>query len=159
MLLSGAGLICSAPLWLIIPALIKIQDGGPVFFTQERVGRDGRQFLALKFRSMIADAEAKVGPMQAGENDPRVTRLLAVTPNETGNWSWDELVGILNDTLLRAKLRAIEPALLDTQKKPELGVLLPAIMSTYSQQGLDISLDYRNNISYYAENLPLTSLG
>ncbi len=85
--------------------------------------------------------------------------LLAVTPNETGNWSWDELVGILNDTLLRAKLRAVEPALLDTQKKPELGVLLPAIISTYSQQGLDISLDYRNNISFYAENLPLTSLG
>ena len=85
--------------------------------------------------------------------------LLAVTPQETGHWSWDALVGILNDTLLRAKLRAIEPALLDTQKKPELGVLLPAIMSTYSQHGLDISLDYRNNISYYAENLPLTALG
>ena len=85
--------------------------------------------------------------------------LLAVTPQETGSWSWEELVGILNDTLLRAKLRAIEPALLDTQKKPELGVLLPAIMSTYSQQGLDISLDYRNNISYYAENLPLNALG
>jgi predicted nucleic acid-binding Zn-ribbon protein len=85
--------------------------------------------------------------------------LLAVTPQETGNWSWDKLVGILNDTLLRAKLRAIEPALLDTQTKPELGVLLPAIMSTYSQQGLDISLDYRNNIHYYAENLSLTALG
>jgi uncharacterized coiled-coil DUF342 family protein len=85
--------------------------------------------------------------------------LLAVTPNETGNWNWDELVGILNDTLLRAKLRAIEPGLLDTQKKPELGVLLPAIMSTYSQQGLDISLDYRDNITFYAENLPLTALG
>jgi hypothetical protein len=85
--------------------------------------------------------------------------LLAVTAQETGNWSWDELVGILNDTLLRAKLRAIEPGLLDKQKKPELGVLLPAIISTYSQQGLDISLDYRNNVAYYAENLPLTALG
>ncbi|HEX5171078.1 MAG TPA: hypothetical protein VFW11_18005 [Cyclobacteriaceae bacterium] len=85
--------------------------------------------------------------------------LLAVTPQETGNWSWDKLVGILNDTLMRAKLRAIEPALLDTQNRPELGVLLPAILSTYSQQGTDISLDYRNNIHFYAENLPLTALG
>jgi len=85
--------------------------------------------------------------------------LLAVTPQETGNWSWDKLVGILNDTLLRAKLRAVDPALLDTQTSPELGVLLPAILSTYSQQGLDISLDYRNNIKYYAENLQLTALG
>ena len=82
-----------------------------------------------------------------------------VTPQETGNWSWDKLVGILNDTLLRAKLRAIDPGLLDTQTKPELGVLLPAILSTYSQQGLDISLDYRNNIKFYAENLQLTALG
>ena len=68
-------------------------------------------------------------------------------------------MGILNDTLLRAKLRAIDPALLDTQIKPELGVLLPAIVSTYSQHGLDISLDYRNNIKFYAENLQLTALG
>ena len=73
--LSGAGLIASAPLWLVLAALIKLQDGGPIFFTQERVGRDERRFQALKFRSMIADAEAKVGPVQAGENDPRVTRL------------------------------------------------------------------------------------
>jgi len=85
--------------------------------------------------------------------------LLAVTPNETGKWSWEELVGILNDTLLRAKLRAVEPALLDQLKKPETGVLLPGIISPFTQQGLDISLDYRNNIDFYETNLPLSTLG
>jgi len=109
--------------------------------------RDKKSITGLTFNYNQPDAQA-----------PQAL-LLAVTPRETGNWSWDELVGILNDTLLRAKLRAIEPGLLDTQKKPELGVLLPAIISTYSQQGLDISLDYRNNVAFYAENLSLTALG
>jgi lipopolysaccharide/colanic/teichoic acid biosynthesis glycosyltransferase len=74
-LLSGSGLVASAPLWAVIAALIKLQDGGPVFFSQERVGRHGRTFRALKFRSMTVDAEAKTGPIQSGEHDPRVTRL------------------------------------------------------------------------------------
>jgi lipopolysaccharide/colanic/teichoic acid biosynthesis glycosyltransferase len=73
--MAGAGLIVSAPLWLILAALIKIGDGGPVFYTQERVGRLGRRFLAWKFRSMIPDAEAGVGAVQSAESDPRVTRI------------------------------------------------------------------------------------
>ena len=73
-LLSGVGLVVSSPLWLLIAALIKAQDGGPVFFSQERVGQGGREFRALKFRSMRTDAES-LGPWQSGENDPRVTRL------------------------------------------------------------------------------------
>jgi lipopolysaccharide/colanic/teichoic acid biosynthesis glycosyltransferase len=73
--LSGGGLMVSAPLWPLIAALIKIEDGGPVFFSQERVGRGGRRFDALKFRSMIVDAEARTGPIQSGENDPRTTRV------------------------------------------------------------------------------------
>jgi lipopolysaccharide/colanic/teichoic acid biosynthesis glycosyltransferase len=75
LLLSGSGLVASAPLWAVIAGLIKLQDGGPVFFSQERVGRNGRTFRALKFRSMTVDAEAKTGPIQSGEHDPRVTRL------------------------------------------------------------------------------------
>jgi hypothetical protein len=85
--------------------------------------------------------------------------LLAVTPQEKGHWTWEDLVGILNDTLLRTKLRAVEPQLLDTLKRADTGVLLPAIISVYSQQGLDISLDYRNNVAFYENNLPLSSIG
>lgn len=73
--LSGIGLVLSAPLWVLIPIAIKLEDGGPVFFPQERVGLNGRVFTALKYRSMVPDAEARSGPLQATENDPRVTRV------------------------------------------------------------------------------------
>ena len=73
--LAGSGLVVSAPLWAIIAAFIKIEDGGPVFFSQQRVGLRGRCFDALKFRSMIVDAEAGTGPIQSGQNDPRITRI------------------------------------------------------------------------------------
>ena len=73
--LAGAGLVCSAPLWLFFAAAIKLEDGGPVFYAQERVGLRGRVFTALKFRSMRPDAEAGVGAVQAAENDPRATTI------------------------------------------------------------------------------------
>ena len=73
--LAGAGLLASSPLWAIFAAAIRIEDGGPVFFRQDRVGLGGRTFEALKFRSMRPDAEAMTGAMQATENDPRVTRI------------------------------------------------------------------------------------
>jgi lipopolysaccharide/colanic/teichoic acid biosynthesis glycosyltransferase len=73
--LSGTGLLLSAPVWALIALAVKLEDGGPIFFTQERVGIGGRVFRAMKFRSMIPDAEAKVGALQASANDPRVTRV------------------------------------------------------------------------------------
>jgi lipopolysaccharide/colanic/teichoic acid biosynthesis glycosyltransferase len=73
--LSGVGLLMSSPLWLVISILIKLEDGGPLFFSQDRVGEGGRHFRAFKFRSMISDAERHSGPLQSGENDPRVTRI------------------------------------------------------------------------------------
>jgi lipopolysaccharide/colanic/teichoic acid biosynthesis glycosyltransferase len=75
MALAGAGLLLSAPLWAAFAAAIKLEDGGPVFFTQERVGLGGRTFTALKFRSMRPDAEAATGAVQASEHDPRVTTV------------------------------------------------------------------------------------
>ncbi len=73
--LSGLGLLLSSPLWLVIAALVKLESRGPVFFSQARVGERGSAFDALKFRSMIEDAERAVGPLQATEHDPRVTRV------------------------------------------------------------------------------------
>ena len=75
MIVSGAGLIVFSPVSLLIALGIKLEDGGPVFFTQERVGRDCRVFTAYKFRSMVVDAERFTGAVQATENDPRVTRM------------------------------------------------------------------------------------
>jgi lipopolysaccharide/colanic/teichoic acid biosynthesis glycosyltransferase len=73
--LSSIGLVFSAPLWLLFSLAIKLEDRGPIFYAQERVGKNGRIFKALKFRSMIPDAEKGVGPVQAVENDPRITRI------------------------------------------------------------------------------------
>jgi hypothetical protein len=65
----------------------------------------------------------------------------------TGHWSWDTLVNIVNDTLRRAKLRAVEPHLLDAHKEnAELSVLLPAIISEFQQYDLNVSLDLRLNL-------------
>jgi lipopolysaccharide/colanic/teichoic acid biosynthesis glycosyltransferase/predicted protein tyrosine phosphatase len=73
--LAGLGLVLSAPLWALFALAIKIEDGGPVFYRQERVGMGGQRFASLKFRSMIPDAEQRFGPLQSGQDDPRVTRV------------------------------------------------------------------------------------
>lgn len=73
--LSGLGLLASAPLWGLIASLIKLDDGGPIFYAQERVGRYGCRFRSLKFRSMVPDSDLRVGPLQAQDADFRVTRL------------------------------------------------------------------------------------
>ena len=72
-LLSLFFLIPALPLMGLISLCIKLEDGGPVFYRQERVTRYGRSFSMLKFRSMVPDAE-KDGPRLASRNDSRITR-------------------------------------------------------------------------------------
>lgn len=72
-LLSGGGLLVSAPLWAAVAAAVKLHDGGPIFYCQDRVGHNARIFQVVKFRSMVVDAEAGVGAIQSGEHDPRIT--------------------------------------------------------------------------------------
>jgi lipopolysaccharide/colanic/teichoic acid biosynthesis glycosyltransferase len=94
--LSAAGLIVSAPLWLIIAVAIKIEDRGPIFFPQERVGLGGRPFKALKFRSMVPNSDRRFGPVQAREHDPRITRigmLLRATAMDELPQLWNILIG------------------------------------------------------------------
>ena len=96
MALAGAGLVASLPLWIVFAAAIALEDGGPVFFSQERVGLNGRVFRALKFRSMIPDAEAKTGPVQATAHDPRITRvgrLLRATAMDELPQLWNIFIG------------------------------------------------------------------
>ena len=94
--LAGLGLLGSLPLWALIAAAIKLEDGGPVFYGQERVGRGGRRFRSWKFRSMVADADRRFGALQAREDDPRVTRtgrLLRATAMDELPQLWNILVG------------------------------------------------------------------
>jgi exopolysaccharide biosynthesis polyprenyl glycosylphosphotransferase len=62
------------PFWLIIPLFIKLEDKGPVFYKQKRVGKNGKTFLLWKFRSMIQGAEKK-GAKWAEKDDPRITKI------------------------------------------------------------------------------------
>ena len=73
--LAGLGLILSSPLWALIAVAIKLEDGGPIFYGQPRVGKNCREFQSVKFRSMVADSDAKWGAMPAQEGDPRITRV------------------------------------------------------------------------------------
>ncbi|MBL8862630.1 MAG: TIGR03013 family PEP-CTERM/XrtA system glycosyltransferase [Planctomycetes bacterium] len=63
------------PLMLATAIAVRLDSPGPILFTQERVGRDGRTFVLLKFRSMRADAEKSTGPVWATQDDPRITRV------------------------------------------------------------------------------------
>ncbi len=73
--LSGLGLLASSPLWGLIAVAIKLEDGGPIFYRQPRVGKDCKEFMSIKFRSMVADSDAKWGVTPATEKDPRITRV------------------------------------------------------------------------------------
>ena len=68
-------LILSAPLWFLFPLLIWLEDRGPVFFRQERVGKNQEKFSLLKFRSMIPNAEMAGEAVMAASQDPRITRV------------------------------------------------------------------------------------
>lgn len=75
LLLSLFGLVISFPFWIIISVAILLDDKGPIFYSQTRVGKSGRLFNTLKFRTMIQESDKVFGPMQASENDKRVTRV------------------------------------------------------------------------------------
>lgn len=122
---SAAVLVVFCWLYSIIAILIKVDDPkGPVFFSQERVGKDGRTFRMLKFRSMCVDAEEKLaelrelnektGPVFKIAEDPRITRV--------GKWlrklSLDELPQFIN--VLRSDMSIVGP-------RPAL----PAEVATY----------------------------
>ena len=69
------GLILAAPLMALIALAIKLDSRGPIFFTQERAGKNQRPFRLIKFRTMAKDAEAASGPVWAQPSDPRVTTV------------------------------------------------------------------------------------
>lgn len=74
-LLCAVAMIVAAPVMLVVAAAIKLEDGGPVFYKQKRLTRNGREFEILKFRSMIVDAEKYAGAVLATERDPRITKV------------------------------------------------------------------------------------
>jgi lipopolysaccharide/colanic/teichoic acid biosynthesis glycosyltransferase len=92
---SFCGLVLLAPLFAIIAVLVKVADGGDMFYRQARVGQGGREFLIYKFRTMAAAAE-KVGPCVTKNGDARITwigRILRKTKLDELPQLWNVLKG------------------------------------------------------------------
>ncbi|MFN7949221.1 MAG: TIGR03013 family XrtA/PEP-CTERM system glycosyltransferase [Blastocatellia bacterium] len=75
LLIAVVGIILSSPIWLLTAIAIKLESPGPVFYKQERVGKNGRLFTIIKFRSMREDAEKNGQPVWAAKEDDRTTRV------------------------------------------------------------------------------------
>ncbi len=110
---AGAMLIVAAPILAVVAILVKKEDRGPVFFRQQRVGRDDVEFGMLKFRTMCVDAEARLAAMQADNQrsgplfklarDPRVTKIGHVLRRT----SLDELPQLIN--VLKGDMSLVGP--------------------------------------------------
>jgi exopolysaccharide biosynthesis polyprenyl glycosylphosphotransferase len=114
---ASIGLIFVAPIMLLAAAAISLEDGEPVLFRQERVGRDGKTFFMLKFRSMGMDAE-KDGAKLAVVGDVRVTRVGKFIRRA----SIDELPQLIN--VLRGEMSVVGP-------RPERPVFVDQFIQQY----------------------------
>jgi len=116
--ISLLGILFSVPFWLFISLAILLEDRRPVFYLQERIGKGGRAFKALKFRSMVKDAEEGLGPIQAVENDPRVTKVGRIL-RATALDELSQLINILKGDMSFVGPRALRPAELEVHGNPD----------------------------------------
>jgi Undecaprenyl-phosphate glucose phosphotransferase len=100
---GSVALVLASPVMLVAAVLVKLTSPGPVFYTQERMGLDGRRFKMLKFRTMGLHAEVATGPVWARRGDPRRTPVGAFLRR----WSLDELPQLLN--VLRGEMSLVGP--------------------------------------------------
>jgi exopolysaccharide biosynthesis polyprenyl glycosylphosphotransferase len=100
---SLAALAVLLPFLPLVAALVWVEDRGPIFYRQERMGLDGKGFMILKFRSMRVDAESSTGPVWAIKDDPRRTNI----GRFLRRWSLDELPQIWN--VLKGEMSLIGP--------------------------------------------------
>ena len=115
-ILSSIGLIIASPLFLITSLLIKLESKGPIFFKQERVGRNGQPFNIYKFRSMLEDAEKKTGPIMSYKGDCRVTRLGKIL-RKTRLDELPQLWNVLNGSMSFVGPRPERPVFVEKFKK------------------------------------------
>jgi sugar transferase (PEP-CTERM system associated) len=102
-LLSLSMLVVLTPLILIVAMIIKLDSKGPVFFSQERVGRNHMPYMVHKFRSMHTDAEKETGPVWAQDNDNRTTRVGGFIRK----WRIDEIPQLWN--VLKGEMSFVGP--------------------------------------------------
>ena len=102
-MVAGVGLAVGAPLLAVAAVAVKLQDRGPVFFRQRRVGRDGVEFELLKVRTMVVGAEGKGAGFAVDKGDARITR----TGTLLRRLSLDELPQLWN--VVRGEMSVIGP--------------------------------------------------
>ena len=107
-------------LWVVIPILIWLEDREPVFYRQERTGKDGQVFTILKFRTMVSDAESR-GPVWSIEDDPRVTHIGKLL-RRTG---LDELPEVLS--ILKGDMSLVGPRPLPVEEQRLLERQIPGL--------------------------------
>ena len=163
--LSLIGLIAASPIFLLTWLLIKVEDRGPLFFKQVRIGRHGRPFTVYKFRTMVVNAEDRLkelqkeneraGPLFKMTRDPRITRVGKFLRDS----SLDELPQLLN--VLRGEMSLVGPrpalpaevAQFDPELRDRLKVK-PGLTGLWQVEARDNpSFDaYRRLDLYYVEN-------
>ena len=165
---SILALVLAGPILLAAAVAIKLDSKGPVFFAQERVGRDGRSFRMVKLRTMVADADARKaeladqneadGPMFKMANDPRITRVGAILRK----LSIDEIPQFVN--VLRGEMSVVgpRPALAAeveqwTEDVHDRLRVLPGITGMWQVSGRsDTTFDeYKRLDLYYVDNWSL----
>jgi sugar transferase (PEP-CTERM system associated) len=124
--LAAIGLALSFPVMLVVALAVKLESPGPIFYTQERVGKNGRRFKMIKFRSMSAGAEKDSGPVWATSSDPRATRVGRVIRK----LRLDELPQFVN--VLRGDMNFVGPR----PERPVFVEQLNKIIPYYSQRHL-----------------------
>ena len=101
--LSFLGIIILSPILFLIALLVKIDSKGPVFFRQERLGKNGKTFIMLKFRSMVEGAENMGLGLGVTRDDSRITKV----GKFLRKWTIDELPQFIN--ILRGEMSLVGP--------------------------------------------------
>jgi exopolysaccharide biosynthesis polyprenyl glycosylphosphotransferase len=149
LVLAALGLALTWPLWALIAAAVKMDSRGPVFFRQERLGKDGKPFQIIKFRTMITDAESN-GPQFACQGDLRITRVGRILRK----WRLDEMPQLYN--ILKGEMSFVGP-------RPEREVFIREFQQMVPDlregrrptdpQGVQVLCGYREHIPYYSYRL------
>ena len=126
-MIAVAGLLL-APVWVLlvaaIAAAVRLGSPGPVLYRQARLGRGGRVFRIVKFRTMIDGAEAFTGPVWAAYRDARTTRAGRVLRR----WHLDELPQVVN--VVRGEMSLVGPR----PERPELAARIQRAVPGYSRR-------------------------
>jgi exopolysaccharide biosynthesis polyprenyl glycosylphosphotransferase len=147
--LGAVGLALTWPLWIFIAAAIKLDSPGPVFFRQERLGRDSKPFTIIKFRTMIQEAERN-GPQFACRGDPRITRVGRILRRAR----LDELPQLYN--ILKGEMSFIGPRPEREVFIKEFQELVPDVREGYrttDSRGTQVIYGYSERIPYYSYRL------